>query len=395
MCFGYLTMIRLKDYFTLNRFLFQEELGWSLHWKKWQRRRKRTLILDNMNVTDKNVTSTGDNDSQYQQTALYVSLLLVWLPGIVLNVIALVFITRDIRKAVFPAIVLLFVLCLYDLLAVLFSLCQHLLDRYIDMSDVACSISTFLFSYFVISSGVMNCLMAIDRVMAICAPFYYKRRIEVRTWCVVCCVAGLSTAVFSVFPIIGLGSIWSVQGGRKTCNLGYQEKPIKRVYGMVYGVIGFVFIAVIVAFNVILVRTLFKMKKTIVSVQSSASSDSSIEPKEGTRTTSFEIAFAKLMIGLSIAFIVCGTPTKVGRTSVFISDCTLNVRLSVSLSLCLSLCLCLCLSVSLSLCLSVSLSLSVSLCLSLSLSLSLSLTAPVRTLGNLYCTNHRATFYNE
>lgn len=265
-----------------------------------------------MNFTDRNISVHG-TDNSFQETAIYFSILLVWFPGIILNSIALCFIIKDIRKAVFPPVVLLFLLCLHDLLAVLFSLTQHLLDEFVQMADTLCSASTFFFSYFTIAAGVLNSLMAIDRVMAICTPFFYKRKIDVKTWKNVCIAAGLMTALYSLFPMIGLGDIWTLaENGKKRCNLGYQDKAVKRVYGMIYGALGFIFIAFIVVCNSVLARALFKMKKTVVSLQSSSVSDTpSGNSTENTRGSSFEKAFAKLMISLSIAYIVCGTPTKV------------------------------------------------------------------------------------
>lgn len=264
-----------------------------------------------MNETEKNNTSSSGHGGFNAEAAIYGSFFLIWLPGIVLNIIALVFIAKDIRKAILPAIVLLFMLCVYDLLAVIFSLIQHILDEFMDISQTVCAVSTFLFSYFTISSGILNCLMAIDRVMAICSPFFYKTRIDARTWKISCVVAGVATAVYSTFPIIGLGDIWSKEGSEKKCNLGYQEEPVKRVYGMLYGVVGSIFLLVIVICNAVLVRALFKMKKVVVSAQSSGTSDVSVEPPEMARSTSFEMAFAKMMICLSVAYVVCGTPTRV------------------------------------------------------------------------------------
>lgn len=264
------------------------------------------------NVTVGNNTSGKAGGHFDIETAMIVSLLFVWLPGIILNLTALVFITRDLRKAVFPAVVLLFILCLYDLLAVIVSLIQHVLDAFLEMSESLCAVSTFFFSYFTVSTGILNCLMAVDRTMAICAPFYYKMRIEIRTWAITCVGVGVATAFYSSFPMIGLGDIWSIQNGEKTCNLGYQAEPLKRVYGMVYGIFGFLTIGIIVVFNTLLIKTLFKMKKSVVSLQTSTTeSSTSTETTEAAKRESFEIVFAKMMICLSVSYIICGTPTKV------------------------------------------------------------------------------------
>lgn len=264
------------------------------------------------NVTVGNNSAGRVGDHFDIEAAVIVSFFFVWLPGIVLNIIALVFITRDLRKAVFPAVVLLFILCLYDLLAVILSLIQHVLDAFLEMSETLCAVSTFFFSYFTISAGILNCLMAVDRAMAICAPFYYKMRIEIRTWAITCVGVGVATAFYSAFPMIGLGDIWSIQNGEKTCNLGYQAEPWKRVYGMVYGIFGFLSIGMIVVFNTLLIKTLFKMRKSVVCLQTSTTeSSASTETTETARRESFEIVFAKMMICLSVAYIIFGTPTKV------------------------------------------------------------------------------------
>lgn len=263
----------------------------------------------NMNST---INETQNAENSAQQSAVFAAVVLVWGPGIILNLTALMFIVRDMKRTYFPVIVLLFMLCLYHALAIIFTLVQHVLVKILASSDGLCGVTTFWFSYFKISSGIINTLMAIDRALAIRTPFFYSRHIKVITWKVVCCVCSFCSVLFSMLPLIGLGDMWSISGSTKLCRLGFQTDPRKRIYGMTYGVLGFVFVGLIVTCNVIVAKTLLLMKRNVVTVLShDQTTTSNISQNDRVRNQEFELGFAKLMIAISIVYLICGTPTKV------------------------------------------------------------------------------------
>jgi len=259
------------------------------------------------------VNSTYQHSYSGSTVTFYVSVFLIWVPGTLSNILALGFIVNDMKKAVFPAIYLLFILCCCDLCAVLASWSYHILLRYVLATYSICAASSFMFTFFNISASVTNAIMAVDRVLAICYPFFYKKNIEVRTWKKVCLISAIIIGFYCVFPFAGLGDVMSKRGHAFTCNsFSYQSEPIKRAFGIVFGLIGVGCVLTILTGNMILFKTLLSLYRSVACVEPSHStvntSDSSQTPA---RATPFEIAFAKLMICLAAVYLICGAPMQV------------------------------------------------------------------------------------
>jgi hypothetical protein len=251
-------------------------------------------------------------------SSFYASLLLIWIPGFLTNLIALFFIIRDIKKAIFPAIVLLLVLCASDFTATCFSFMHNILKNNIkDMSNSMCVSLSVLHAFFKLYSGVLNVLMASDRVMAICTPFYYKKHITVTSWIIACSVAAIATALLNLFPLFGLGNYWAVRitGERYCSSISYKQKPMERVYGLSFGFAGIIIALTIVTLNVILIRTILKLVSRVIhfvpsETTTTVTSESDSKSAKANQT-SFEIAFAKLMLGLAAVYLICDTPYNV------------------------------------------------------------------------------------
>ena len=270
-------------------------------------------LLD-FNITTQKPATTSHSSSL---TTFYISLGVITIPGLITNFVALIFIIRDIRKAVFPAIILLFALCTADLAAVIFSLFRHALNRIIkEYSFASCAALSVLHSFFRIYGGVLNSMMAVDRLLALCTPFYYKRKIEVLTWKVGCLIAAFITACFTCFPVVGLGNVTTIRMSNGKSKLycstfSYRTDPVQKVYGMLYGVLGYLIVSIIVTLNTIVIVTVIKLSKRIVigNIETSTTSGSGGPSKAN--NTSFEIAFAKLMGCLAAVYLICGIPYNV------------------------------------------------------------------------------------
>ncbi|KAH3724753.1 hypothetical protein DPMN_050577 [Dreissena polymorpha] len=244
-----------------------------------------------------NLTDGLKSSSASFSWALFVSLGFVWIPGIVCNIIALIYIIRDIRKAVFPAIFLLLIFVCCDLTAVICSTLNYIVVFYIQ------NVTTF-YVFFRVASAFMNLIMAVDRYLAICQPFIYKRSVTVGTWKVTCLIACLSIMVYCMFAVVGLGdvNVLKTDGSVRCSSLAYSLKPTQRVFGMMFPLIGFLCTLTIVVLNMIVVRELFRLKNRVAAISStlegSSSTDTSGNASAAAKVKPFEVKFAKLFIHL-------------------------------------------------------------------------------------------------
>ena len=272
------------------------------------------------NGTGHNHTITYGAHNHNYDYMHYFSLACVILPGFVINSVALIFLIKDIRKAVFPAIILLLMLCSSDLAAVIFSTIHVSVSLTVtDITYALCAAKSVPHTFFQLYAGVLNAMMSIDRVMAICFPFFYKRNIQVSTWKFGSLVAAFCTAMFNIFPVIGLGDvIMSVRFGGHAhyyCStFTYWSEPRKRIFGTLYGMFGFVIVLLIVLGNSMVIRSVMKMRTRITSsiVEPSSSTDSTTS--NTANVTSAEIAFAKLMGCLALVYLTCGMPYNVSHS---------------------------------------------------------------------------------
>ncbi|KAH3707781.1 hypothetical protein DPMN_067196 [Dreissena polymorpha] len=292
------------------------------------------METDNMNTT--NITSNATTEAppllKVESWSVYLALFVVWIPGIICNLIALFFIIRDIRKTVFPAIFLLLILVCCDLTAVSYSAINHIL-MHLYSSVFTYPLCVFLSSnyvFFRVASGVMNLLMAVDRYLALCKPFYYKIHVNVRTWKVVCLITGLIMVFYCCFPLIGLGEVILIQMNDITVcgNLGYRHIHAYRVMGFIFPIVGYVCSVTVVVCNVFVIRALIHLNNRVVNVGTTFAANSvelSGEESAPPKVTPFEVAFAKLMTCLAAVYLVCGVPYNVSNNLNIIRDITIRL----------------------------------------------------------------------
>ena len=264
--------------------------------------------------------SYSDYSLSYMQ---YFALACVVIPGFVLNSAALIFIIKDIRKAVFPAIILLLMLCSSDLAALIFDL-VHISVSFL-LADVTytfafCAVKSVPHTFFQQYSGVLNAMMSVDRVMAICFPFFYKRNVQVSTWKFGSLAAAFCTAMFNMFPVIGLGDVivsvrYHGQLSYRCSTFTYWPEPRKRVFGTLYGIFGCIIVLTIFIGNSMVIRSALKMRSRITpsTISQPSATDSSISNTANVKSA--EITFAKLMGCLALVYLTCGTPFNVSSIS--------------------------------------------------------------------------------
>ncbi|KAH3888544.1 hypothetical protein DPMN_012580 [Dreissena polymorpha] len=292
------------------------------------------METDNINTTK--ITSNTTTEAllvlKVDTWSVYFALFVVWIPGIICNLIALFFIIRDIRKKVFPAIFLLLILICCDLTAVIYSAINHIL-MLLYRSVLSYPLCVFLSSnyvFFRVASGVMNLFMAVDRYFALCKPFYYKIHVNVRTWKVVCLITCVIMVFYCCFPIFGLGEVILIQmDDYAVCgNLGYRHIQAYRVMGFIFPFIGYVCSVTVVVCNVFVIRALIHLNKRVANVSTSFEANSvelSGEESATPKVTPFEVAFAKLMTCLAAVYLVCGVPYNVSDNLNIIHDIIMRV----------------------------------------------------------------------
>lgn len=259
-------------------------------------------------------------DSKPESLFYHIGLLFVVFPGFLTNSLALFFIVKDVRKAVFPAIVLLLTLISADLVADIFTGMHMIVALYVtDRTFKICASLSVLHTFFRMYSGLLNSMMSVDRVLAICTPYYYKRRVHVSTWKFGCLLAALCTAIFSLFPVVGLGNVMVQRYENKilvnACStFSYQEEAHKKVHSALYGIFGVVLILIIIFGNSMVIRSIYKMRKRIIPVNVELSNSTDYDCSSTTNVSSFEIAFAKLMGCLALVYLICGTPMNVSTS---------------------------------------------------------------------------------
>ena len=257
------------------------------------------------------------SDSHPEALYYYICLIFVVFPGFLTNSLALLFIIKDVRKAVFPAIVLLLTLISADLVADIFTGVHMAVSLYVtDKTYNICAPISVLHTFFRMYSGILNAMMSIDRVLAICTPYFYKRRVHVLTWKLGCLLSAVCSAMFCLFPVVGLGNVMIQRyKDKKLVNVcstfSYQEETHKKIYSAMYGIFGVTIILTIVLGNSMVIRSIYKMRKRIIPINVELSSSTDYDCSNTTNVSSFEIAFAKLMGCLALVYLICGTPMNV------------------------------------------------------------------------------------
>ena len=275
------------------------------------------LFEENQTVFDNSTPSTLNKVKHSNVYMYYACMVVIMIPGFLANIVAIVFIVKDIRKAVIPAIVLLLVLCVSDLAAIIFTATHLSIIQYVTHVTYAlCAPLSVLNTFFRLYSGVVNVMMSADRALAICAPYYYKRNIRASTWKLGCLVSALCIAMFGLCPVIGLGDVvkYRYVNGKAilSCStLHYREEPIKKICGVLYGAFGLLIIVFIVTGNCMVIRAVWKMRTKVASVNLESSFTTGSDTSKTASVTPFEIAFANLMGGLAIVYLISGGPYSV------------------------------------------------------------------------------------
>lgn len=266
------------------------------------------------NLTIDNGTSSVSSSPSSPATGIpdsfYVTVGYMYIPGFIVNTIALLIIKKDLQLVQIPTNILLFFVCFTDLVALANSLIWHLV-RYLSAdvtSEHVCGLKSILGLFFPMYSGINAVFMAFDRYIALCMPFYYKSTITHRTWLLAMFFAAIALLLICCFPVMGMGTIWSVRGRRRACTtIAYHTIPHQRVFGFLYSSIGLLLVVAIFVANVSVVYTAIKLHRKFKNMATQTKD----APTPENQQMSCEIQFAKLVGALTIVFVVCWTPYNV------------------------------------------------------------------------------------
>lgn len=247
--------------------------------------------------------------SNGMSSSFYVSLFLIYIPGITTNIVSMIFILLEKKYSTVPTNFLLFILCLVDLIAVFTSCLWHNLHRYgiIDTYEI-CAVRVFMQIFCPIFSGLVSVCMALDRAMAFSVPFFYRSKITKKVWSIVCFLGCICIACICILPHLGLGSMWNVvkkgDSVKYKCSaFQFPKESKQRTFLILFSSTGIILISLITICNVIVVVTVMKLRHRNAEAKKKSGCNMS--------TKALELRFAFIVIILACVFITCWAPYNV------------------------------------------------------------------------------------
>lgn len=263
----------------------------------------------NLTSTQAPIPKTSSSATGLTDT-FYISLFLLYIPGIVTNLISVTYLSSEARKSRVPTNSLLLMLCTTDFVAVSLSCFWHTSARLeMPMTYEFCAVKSFFHPLMPLMTGSVSLLMAMDRVLAFCKPFYYRTNVNKRMWFIYVILVLSVMSVICILPHLGYGSLWtaSYRGGKVsyTCSVfTYQTEPSKKIFHVIYLIVGLLLIAGIVICNVVVAGAVLLLRHRTMEAQKSVSNQSTVS-----RAT--ELKFALIVGFLAVAFVTSWLPFNV------------------------------------------------------------------------------------
>lgn len=294
-----------------------------------------TVIFDNITALlvswpPKPSTVTGITDT------FYISLFLLYVPGILTNAICMCLLLSETRRSKLPTNTLLLLLVSTDFVAVSMSCFWSITKRLgMTMMYEFCGVKSFFHPMMPLLTGTISLLMALDRVLAFCKPFYYRTHISKKLWIICYMMAIIILSVICVLPHIGLGSFWTpkYKEGKisYTCSVfTYQTEERKKIFHLIYMFLGLLLVAGIIISNIVVAAAVLLLRHRTIEAQKGSSNLPAV-------SRSTEITFAIIVGVLACVFVTCWLPYNVSLILFYIY-CSITYLLPFSLKTFFYLC---------------------------------------------------------
>lgn len=262
-------------------------------------------------MSDFSNTTTDPSPYDKIQSFQGVILGIIATPGIIGNIFALVVTAKLLKVQKLTINVFVFGLCCCDL-AGLVTICVPTWLCYIfgewQGGHHLCDFQGFATILFTMGSGMMATSMSADRVVSIKAPIFHMAKVNVRIASRIVVVVLLFSAVFAIMPVLGFGSfVRNLTGTYCTINW-FAEQSSDKAFSYIFAMCGILMILAVVASNITVIVLLLQKRRARNNLRGMRAA----KAKELSANEKLEIQFARMMILISILFIVCWTPFMVG-----------------------------------------------------------------------------------
>ena len=251
---------------------------------------------------DENSTSLPYEEIQPIQGAI---LGIIATPGVIGNIFAIFATIRILREQKLSPNIFVLSLAAIDLFGIIVVciptwLC-YAFGGWIG-GDKLCDFQGFMTLFCSLGSGGIATSMAVDRYLAVKAPFWHRRTFTARLATRVVFGVYFGSALISILPVVGFGS-FVLNLTSTYCTLNWFATEIKDiVFSYLFATIGVTLVCTVIFCNINVIVRLFqrKEKSRALSAQS--------ERDEQQKAKTLEKQFSRMMIVISTIFLICWVP---------------------------------------------------------------------------------------
>ena len=164
-----------------------------------------------------------------------------------------------------------------------------------------------------LSSGAVVASMALERALALGAPYFYRKHVTTGSTRIVTMVITLACAVVSVLPFAGIGRYTFNERSKSFCHFDWFSSALEdRIFVCICGFMGAGIILMMLASNAVVFVIVVRMKRARIKVLPRNAS----QRKQRERTVGQEQRMAKFVAIVSCTFLVTWLPVTVSLSYV-------------------------------------------------------------------------------
>lgn len=261
------------------------------------------------------MTENSTSKSLYEdlQPIQGVILGLIASPGIIANIFAIVVTVKLLRQQSLTPNVFVFALACMDCFGIIVVctptwLC-YIFGHWVGGQQM-CKFQGFMTLFCTLSTGFIATSMSVDRFIAVKWPLHHRQRVTVKVVKRLLLGLVITAGIVASFPVLGFGSfVMNLTG--TYCTLNWFAKDKEDVsFSYMYAVIGMMLVVTVIFCNINVVVKLCKREDKLRGM-----SRKSDKQESQTRKT-LEKQFTKMMIVISLMFLICWTPFVVSRSNI-------------------------------------------------------------------------------